>query len=289
LHIAGGDLGEYQWNIAVVGSRKPSVAGREICEALTRGLAEAGLTIVSGMALGIDAIAHRTALEVGAHTIAVLGCGLDVVYPKRNERLLEEIKVNGTVITEYPNGTPPAAAHFPQRNRIIAGIAKATLIVEGGERSGALITARIAVDANRYVYAVPGSIRSNVSEAPNQLIRTSKATLVTKVEHILDELVPDLVWKTEDGVVLKRPPTLESPEVEVLFLLDDVPASPDQLLRHCDFKPGKLAMLLSKLEVRGLALGDRGRFCISGAGARARKALSSQESSAGGRGLLTDP
>jgi DNA processing protein len=176
--------------VAVVGTRRPTASGVHATRTLTRGLAEAGFAIVSGVAVGIDAVAHAAALEAGGYTLAVLGCGLDYPYPRENLRLRSRILEVGTVVSEYPDDTAPLPAYFPARNRIIAGLCAATVVVEGGHKSGALITARIALDANRSVFAVPGSVRNPMAAAPNELIRTSQASLVTHFKHITDDLCP---------------------------------------------------------------------------------------------------
>ncbi|HEY7875166.1 MAG TPA: DNA-processing protein DprA, partial [Actinomycetota bacterium] len=147
LFVRGRPLEAGRRTVAVVGARRPTAAGIEAAETLTRGLVEAGFAIVSGMAMGIDAAAHAAAIDAGGYTVAVLGCGLDVIYPARNRQLRARIESAGTLLTEYPEGTEPAAFHFPERNRIVAGLAAAVLFVEGGERSGGLITARAALDA----------------------------------------------------------------------------------------------------------------------------------------------
>lgn len=259
--------------IAVVGSRRPTTAGLDATKILVAGLVEAGFGIVSGLAAGIDAAAHETALAARGYTIGVLGFGLDVDYPRRNRKLKERIAVEGTLVTEFELGTQPRAAHFPQRNRIIAGLAGATLVVEGAIRSGALITARCALDANRLVFAVPGSFRNVMSAGSNELIRTAQAALVTELSHILEELAPQSVWEGPPRLSLgARTVDLNEQEAKIISLLDDAPTSPDRLCLELALSPGVVALALSRLEVRGLAL-RRGRgYQITTAGARARAA-----------------
>ncbi|HJR44135.1 MAG TPA: DNA-processing protein DprA [Actinomycetota bacterium] len=264
--------------IAVVGARRPTVAGLDATRTLATGLVEAGYGIVSGLAMGIDAAAHEAALAAGGYTIGVLGFGLDVTYPRRNARLKQRIGRDGTLVTEFPAGTDARAAHFPQRNRIIAGLAVATVVVEGGIKSGALITARFALDANRAVFAVPGSFRNTVSAGSNELIRRHEAVLVTEVGHIFDELAPGAVW---DGPVrLSLEPhevRLDADEELVLMLLDDAPATPDRLCRELGLGAGAVALALSRLDVRGLVLRKGNGYEITTAGARARAAVATRE------------
>lgn len=174
--------------ISVVGSRKYTNYGKSVAYKLSRQCASKGLTIVSGLALGIDAFAHQAAVDVGGKTIGVLGCGLDQIYPVSNFALTKEILQNGgTIITEFPPGTPPLRYNFPARNRIIAGLSTGTLVVEAAKESGALITAYQALEYNREVFAVPGNIDSESSEGANQLIKNG-AKVVTKYEDIFEEL-----------------------------------------------------------------------------------------------------
>ncbi len=165
--------------VALVGARRATAYGREVAEYLGRELTEAGVSVVSGMARGVDAAAHRGALAGGGRTVAVWGAGPDRVYPPEHDRLAEEIAASGCLLTEYPPGAPPLAHHFPERNRIIAGLAEALVVVEADERSGALITARLALDEGREVLAVPGSVFSRLSAGPNGLLRAGAAPVLS--------------------------------------------------------------------------------------------------------------
>lgn len=256
--------------IAIVGTRRPTAAGLDAARSFARSLAEAGLVVVSGFAVGIDAAAHRAAIDAGGHTVAVLGCGLDVAYPRRNAALRRALLAGGTMLTEYPDGTPPLKHHFPLRNRIIAGLSLGVVVVEGALASGALVTARLALDANRSVYAVPGSVRNAMAEGPNELVRRSEAQLVTRPEHVLEDLAPELVWRGGAGAPRSPAPVLDALEAAVLTLLDDAPVPPDRLERELDATPGRLAMTLARLEVRGLAVRHRGGYAITDVGGRAR-------------------
>lgn len=274
LFLEGRRLQTGSRTIAVVGTRRPTAAGIEAAEQITKGLVEAGFTIVSGMAIGIDSVAHRTTLAAGGYTIAVLGTGLDVAYPQRNTSLKKQIVSAGTLVTEYSEGTRPAPYHFPARNRIVVGLARGVIVVEGGIKSGALITGRIAIDANRHVWAVPGSVRNAMAIGPNELIRTGQAALVTSFKHVCDDVAPGLVWEEGPG---GRPLSVESltdDEKSILMCLDDVPVSPDRISRIADLPPGRVAISLSRLEVRGFVLRRGGGYEISGGGGRIRDAIS---------------
>ncbi len=275
LYLDGQLLDVGQKIVAVVGTRRPTAAGVEAAERLTRGLVEAGFTIVSGLAMGIDAIAHRTALQCGGCTVAVLGTGLDVVYPQRNKKLRQEILEKGVLLSEFPSGTQPLPHNFPMRNRIVAGLSKGVLVVEGSFRSGALITARQAIDANRSVWAVPGSIRNPMAAGPNELIRTGQAALVADVNHIFEDLSPSLVWADRDDGSLAAP-DLKPEEIALLQILDDVPLPVDRLVYVSRLPLGTVALALSRLEVRGMAARRGPGYEISAAGGRVRNLLAAQ-------------
>ena len=191
-----GLLQEDDINIAVVGSRLASTYGKFSTERLCRELALKGITVVSGLARGIDSAAHKGALAGGGRTIAVLGCGLDVIYPSENEKLYAEIVSQGAVITEFSFGSPPAASNFPARNRIISGISLGVVVVEANEKSGSLITARLALEQGREVFAVPGSIDSAGSRGTHKLIKQG-AKLIENVHDILEEILPQVDKTTE--------------------------------------------------------------------------------------------
>lgn len=275
LYLEGNPLTLDSQTIAVVGTRRPTAAGVEAAEKLTRGLVEAGFSIVSGLAVGIDAVAHRTAIRCGGYTVGVLGCGLDVLYPKRNKALRDEISSTGTLITEYPNGTQPLPHHFPLRNRIVAGLSRGVLVIEGSFKSGALITARLALDANRSVWAVPGSIRNSMSTGPNELIRTGQAALVTDLNHLFEEIAPSLVWQEEAGPVTATP-DIKDDEFAVLSVLDDMPLSMDRIVRLSHRPMGVVALALSRLEVRGMVLRRGSGYEVTTSGARIRNLRGAQ-------------
>jgi len=271
LYATGRPLDSSKLSVAVVGTRRPTAAGVEMAETIARGLVEAGATVVSGLAIGIDAVAHRSALEADGSTVGVLGCGLALDYPAKNSKLRHHLSRLGTVVTEYPDEWPPQPHQFPERNRIIVGLTSAVVVVEGGTQSGALITARIALDANRQVFAVPGSARNAMAEGPNRLIRNSQASVCTSVNDIFDELAPGTLHRS---FVHHAPAAIQLDEVEtdVLMFLDDVPVAIDRVVSAVGHPPGAVALALSKLEVRGLAGRRRGGYEITGGGARARAA-----------------
>jgi DNA processing protein len=187
LYVRGTLLPTDELAIGVVGTRRSTAYGTDMTARISRGLAEAGVTIVSGLALGIDTVAHRVALESDGRTIAVFGCGLDTIYPHRNRNLAAAIIEHGALVSEYPIGTKPDARNFPVRNRIISGLSRGVVVIEAPLRSGALITTSFAADQSRDVFAVPGSALSSASAGCHELIRNG-ATLVTSADHILDQL-----------------------------------------------------------------------------------------------------
>ena len=271
LFAAGSPIPAGAPAVAVVGTRRPTATGLDVASEIAGALGEAGWVVVSGLAVGIDA-AHRGALGAGGHTVAVLGCGLDVRYPQHNLDLKEEIAAGGTLVTEYEPGTPPLPRNFPLRNRIIAGLSLGVVVVEGGIHSGALVTARLALDANRSVYAVPGSVRNPMAAGPNELIRTSGAALVTEARHVFEDLAPGLVWHGRNGTASASgpPPSLDRRDLEVLAALDDVAAPLDRIAELAGGPTGAVAATLSRLEVRGLTARHSGGYAVTASGAKAR-------------------
>ncbi|MDI6815405.1 MAG: DNA-processing protein DprA, partial [Dehalococcoidales bacterium] len=187
LYIRGSLLPEDEWCLAVVGTRRATVYGRQVTEEIVADLARSKITIVSGLAKGIDSLAHQSALDAGGRSIAVFACGLDIVYPSENANLARRIIQQGALISEYPLATRPKADNFPRRNRIMSGLSLGVLIIEAGETSGAMITARLALEQNREVFAIPGSILSPASRGTNHLIQEG-AKLVRDYTDILEEL-----------------------------------------------------------------------------------------------------
>ncbi len=236
--------------VAVVGSRRASSYGRKVAQNIAAGLAQRGVTVISGLARGVDSVAHRGALAVGGRTVAVLGSGIDVIYPAENKALAGQIVQNGAVISEFPPGSGPEAGHFPRRNRIISGLSMGVVVVEAGVRSGALLTARFALDQNREVFAVPGNIDFAGSQGPHHLIQDG-AKLVRNVQDILDELpVPG---RTEHaGLPVRSMPSLSADEEKLLDVVTDQPAAVDDLIARSGLQPAETLVLLLSLEMKGL-------------------------------------
>lgn len=233
--------------LAVVGSRNATKQGEATAAAFAAALSGAGLTIVSGLALGIDAAAHRGALDGRGSTIAVIGTGADRIYPSRNEPLAREIAERGLIVSDFPIGTPAMAANFPRRNRLIAGLSRGCLVVEAAERSGSLITARLAAEAGLDVFAIPGSIHSPLSKGCHKLIRQG-AKLVERAEDILEELR----W---EAVVAAAAPTTSAPaDPEAERLLEGMgydPCNLDTLADRTGLTAERLLAMLLPLELDG--------------------------------------
>lgn len=248
LYVRGQLVPADEWAVAVVGTRRMSAYGEAVTRQLVGDLVAAGLTIVSGLALGVDALAHQVALERGGRTIAVLGSGVDQLYPARNRGVATRVMRQGAVVSDYPLGTPPDATNFPPRNRIISGLARGTLIIEAGERSGALITAAFALDQGREVLAVPGSILSRSSRGPNTLIRDG-ATPVLEAEDVIRALNLEMVLPQKE--VRQMIPASDE-ETRVLTLLSDDPCHVDELGQAMTLGAGELSSLLAIMELKGL-------------------------------------
>ncbi|MCK5481305.1 MAG: DNA-processing protein DprA [Gammaproteobacteria bacterium] len=253
LYIHGnvGLLSEPQ--LAMVGSRNPSGSGQQTAVDFARHLASAGLVITSGLALGIDAACHQGALDVNAPTIAVMGTGLDQVYPARHRELAQKIAEQGSLVSEFPIGTAPKPGNFPQRNRIISGLSLGTLVVEAAIRSGSLISARYALEQGREVFAIPGSIHNPLARGCHYLIREG-AKLVETAQDIIDELgslagactpLPATVEETT------RPHQLDEEYLQFLDSIDFDPTSVDQLVERSGLTPAEVSSMLLQLELSG--------------------------------------
>lgn len=235
--------------LAVVGSRNATAQGMRNAERFSQCLSEAGLTIVSGLALGIDTAAHQGALRGTGSTVAVIGTGIDIVYPARNRTLAEEIAADGCILSEYPLGMPAIAANFPRRNRIISGLAKGVLVVEAAARSGSLITARMAGEQGREVFAIPGSIHSPLSKGCHLLIKQG-AKLVESAQDVLEELQLCVPAETEAAQLLAEAPG--TPEADTLLAaMGFDPAFPEELGARCKIDMAQLQALLLTLELEG--------------------------------------
>lgn len=238
--------------VAVVGARACSAYGAAVAVELARGLARAGVVVVSGLARGIDASAHRGALETGT-TVAVLGCGVDRDYPRAHRGLAASIAERGLIVSEYPPGVEPAPWRFPARNRIVAGLSDATVVVEARERSGALITADLALDEGREVLAVPGEITSLLSKGTNHLLRLG-AIPVTCLGDVL------AVVGVEHGPA--KPPSLDPRLEAIRAAVADSPAAADDLVRNTGLSAGDVAAALTELELAGAVVHADGLYRV---------------------------
>lgn len=253
-----GSLHPDSLNIAIVGSRNATPYGRTVTEGLSSDLIRRGFTVVSGMARGIDSAAHIGALTAGGKTIAVLGCGLGTIYPAENKKLFHRIAENGAVISEFPFLTSPEAHNFPIRNRIISGLSLGAVIVEATHQSGSLITARLAAEQGREVFAVPGSITSFKSMGTHRLIKQG-AKLVEHVDDIVEELN---IAQPIPSVHIKEEPTipLTPEEKRIIDELSPYPVHIDKLVRRLSLSAGQVSGILLQLELKGLVTQSPGKF-----------------------------
>lgn len=249
LYVRGNLQTSDELAISMVGSRLTSHYGRMITEKIAGDLASHGVTIVSGMARGIDSAAHRGALSVGGRTIAVLGCGVDIVYPRENRHLFKEISTHGAVISEFPLSTPPDGANFPKRNRIISGLSLGVVVVQANSRSGSLITAGFALEQNRDVFAVPGNVGMAGSRGTNRLIKQG-AKLIESAEDILEEVLPR--FQHQELEPEDRKLSLEEEEERVFSLLEDEPIHIDSIIAQTRMSASRISTILLQLELKGL-------------------------------------
>jgi DNA processing protein len=247
LYVRGALLPADEFAVAVVGTRRVTAYGRQVAQDTSFFLAGHGLTIVSGLARGVDALAHRAALKAGGRTIAVLGSGVDVIYPPEHRNLVEEIIEQGAVISDYPPGTPPEGVNFPPRNRIISGLSLATIVVEAGERSGALITADFAVEQGRDVFAVPGNVLSPMSRGTNRLVQKGAFMLVSP-QDVLNVL--ELEHVQELAVARQSLPT-DTTEIRILQVMDYEPVHVDTICLALDLPVDKVSAALTMMELKG--------------------------------------
>lgn len=252
LYIKG-NLIRNEPSLAIVGSRRATLYGLDIAEKLAKGLSKNGLTIVSGMARGIDSKAHTGALAAGGRTLAVLGCGTDIVYPSENRELMNRICKSGAVISEYLPGTPPAAFNFPARNRIISGISLGITVIEANEKSGSLITANYALEQGKEVFAIPGNIDSRSSVGTNRLIRDG-AKIVLEIQDILDELKMSYTANNSFCMYNNRMDTegLDKDEIIIIKELKKGPRHIDSISRDCGLSINATGSILVILEMKGL-------------------------------------
>ncbi len=247
LYVRGTLAPEDEWSLAVVGTRRPTYYGREVAEMLAGDLARNAITVISGLAKGIDAIAHRAVLDAGGRTIAVFGCGLDTVYPRDHVGLAREIMERGALVSELPMGSQPRPANFPRRNRIMSGMSLGVLVAEAPEGSGALITAALALEQNREVFAVPGSVFSAASQGANRLIKEG-AKLVQDIQDILEEL--NLTMAVQQREAKEVLPATET-EALILKHLSVEPIHIDEVGRRSGLPISTVSSTLSTMELKG--------------------------------------
>ena len=260
LFVRGSAGPHFEQSLAVVGTRRVTPYGREVCEQFCGAVARAGVAIISGLARGIDSIAHRVAVEEGAPTVAVLAGGIDGIYPRENAGLAERVMAQGCVISEYPPGVKTRPDYFPRRNRIISGLSRATLVIEAGMTSGALHTAHHALEQNREVFATPGSVFSQQSTGTNRLIRESAAKLVGSAEELCEELnllsigtqlslgEPATPAARANGAAVET----SAEEGRVLHCLEEGPLHVDEVARLAELPIQTVTGALLTLELRGL-------------------------------------
>jgi DNA processing protein len=248
IYVRGSLLPQDEWCIAVVGTRRATVYGRQVAEELAAQLAQNKITVVSGLARGIDTVAHHSALEAGGRTVAIFACGLDIVYPGENAGLAQNISRQGALISEYPLGTKPRPDNFPRRNRIMSGMSLGVLVIEADETSGAMITANMAVEQNREVFAVPGSILSPASLGTNRLIQEG-AKLVRSCTDILEELnLTATVYQMEMKEIIPASDT----ESLLLKQLSAEPVHIDDICRGSGMPISSVSSNLAIMELKGM-------------------------------------
>jgi DNA processing protein len=253
--------------VALVGSRAMSPYGRQVAADLAQGLARAGVSVISGLARGVDAVAHAAALAAGGHTLGVMGCGLDVTYPPEHQRLMADMARKGAVASEFPLGTKPLPGNFPLRNRIISGLARAVVVVEAGIKSGSLITARHALDQGREVFAVPGPVTSTQSQGCHELLRQG-ARLLSSVADLLEPgALPPAPPAPVGSAVREDDRALDGLPAEAARLLELIgpqPAHVDELARAAGLRAQEVTALLVSLEMAGLVSQLPGKHYVRG-------------------------
>ncbi|MHB0857898.1 MAG: DNA-processing protein DprA [Anaerolineae bacterium] len=249
LYVLGDVLPVDERAVAIVGTRDPSPYGEAVAYRLASDLARNGITIVSGLALGIDGVAHRAALDAGGRTLAVLGCGLDCIYPARHQALAKRIVTSGALISDYALGIKPDARNFPPRNRIISGLSLGTVVVEAGQRSGALITLRFALEQDRETFAVPGNVHNAASDGTNAAIQRGEAKLVTRADDILEELRLTRIAEQEQV----RQVVPDTPDERTLLqCLGAEPVHIDELVRSSGLPTATVSSTLCMMELKGM-------------------------------------
>jgi len=252
FYLRGNDIPQRLGLVSVVGSRHSTHYGVKVAEEIAQGLARRGLGVVSGMARGIDSAAHWGCLGGRGFTVAVLGTGIDVVYPKSNQKLFEHIMAKGAVISELPIGTPPEPKNFPNRNRIISGLSLGVVVVEAPRKSGSLITASLGLEQGREVFAVPGSINSFKSTGCHLLIKQG-ANLIENADDILDELGLNYDYAPKTDTYRETPATsMDTREKAIYDIIGDYPIHIDQIARQGNMEPSAVSSTLMKMELKGI-------------------------------------
>ncbi len=269
LYIRGRFTSQDDLTIAIVGARTASPYGRKMARELAHELAGCGVCVVSGLARGIDSEAHQASLEAGGRTIAVLGSGLDVVYPREHIALAERIAESGAVVSEFAFGSQPEAGNFPYRNRVISGISLGTVVVEATEKSGSLITAQCALDQNREVFAVPGPVTASRSRGPHRLIKDG-AKLVESIDDILSEIAPALARtdRAEKNETSASVVPLEPDEERLFQLFPEEAVQVDTLITGSGLEPARVLEVLLGLELKGIVTQLPGMYFIATRGSQ---------------------
>jgi DNA processing protein len=248
IYVRGKLSPEDEWAVAMVGTRRATAYGKRVARMLSQDLARNGVTIVSGLARGIDAEAHRAALDAGGRTLAVMACGLDRIYPPEHRKLAHTIAENGALISDYPIGTRPEGRNFPPRNRIISGLSLGVVVIEAGNRSGALITVEFAIEQGREVFAVPGNIVSRTSVGCNRIIQDG-AKMVLHVRDVLEELNLTMI---EQHAEVRAVLPADGTEAQLLQLISDDPRHVDEICRHSQLPVHKVSSTLAMMELKGM-------------------------------------
>ena len=248
LYVRGSLIPEDDWSVAIVGTRRITAYGRQVAEEVATALAQNGVTVVSGLARGVDSIAHQSAISSGGRTLAVLGNGVDIIYPPENRNLAAQIMEHGALVSDYPLGTQPDGINFPPRNRIISGLSKAVIIVEAGSTSGALITATFAAEQGRDVFAVPGNINAPQSQGTNRLIRDGAQPLLNP-QDVLEAL--NLTMLTEHRLVRVALPA-DPIEARLYQLLSREPRHVDEIRSQANMPIETVSATLAMMELKGM-------------------------------------
>jgi len=255
LYAVGSLKQEDHDSVAIVGTRLPTEYGKTITEELCSALVQSGLTIVSGLARGIDTVAHSATIQSGGRTIAVTGCGLDIIYPQENIRLSQQIQNHGAILSEYHIGTKPDAGNFPKRNRIISGMTLGTVIIESSETGGAMITASYALDQNREVFAIPGEINRKQCRGTNKLIQQGRAKLILSADDIIEEIVSRFKFIQPDTNQVQSaspPPDLNMFEQKIYDVLSRQPLHIDHIAEKAGLSSSDSLVHLLSLEFKGV-------------------------------------